>query len=147
MLSKLVLISSIPGSLGEALRTVEWECAGSNPAGNRTFFRTKFRFTLFRYCVKEPNFHVVVLAQWEHADLPIQRSWVRVDFSDISFSHQIWCENPKSEKATQITSYMELWFVYLALSLSTPLDKYLSGGVDKWKGRVDKWKCHADGCK
>ena len=73
-MSKLPLTSFNPGSLGEALKTVEREYAGSNPAGNRTFFRTKFRFTLFRYCVKELNLHVVVLAQREHADLPIQRS-------------------------------------------------------------------------
>ena len=43
-MSILVLTSSNPGSLGEALRTVEGGCAGSNPARNRSFFRTKFMF-------------------------------------------------------------------------------------------------------
>ena len=92
---------------------------------------------------------------------PCQFRGCGFELTSLTFSHQIWCENPKSEKATQITSYMELWFVYkalsfvyLALSLSLPPDKYLSGGVDKWKGGVDKWKCLAskwkfnvDGCK
>ena len=85
----MAIFPSDLGGLGEALSSSTQERTGSNPVGNRSFFRIKFMFTLFKYYVNESNLYIVVLAQWEHADLPIQRLWVRVDFSVISFSHQI----------------------------------------------------------